>query len=205
MMLQTKGLDTKTDWEGMITTQVDKINSYLTFEKGEEEDLSDFDRETFLDEDETDNDLVALPDGSLVNLANRKDINGIDSFEVEDTQGNTNFVPASSIKEYLPMAIKSDPKAFEELIGTETGTPKPMSKLTKPLRGIIESLSERGRAGEEEWKIKPSAIAYSPPPEQKQSPEYYERVFEQAEDTLSKTNKSNPPILGCNNIESTSF
>lgn len=78
--------------------------------------------------------------------------------------------------------------AFEQLKETDIGTPKPPSGI---FAGLRERLSvagqEREQTGETGFGIDPGAKAFKLPPKQDFTPEYFERVTDQAEEAISKS------------------
>ena len=78
--------------------------------------------------------------------------------------------------------------AFSELKETDIGTPKPPSGI---FAGLRERLSvagqEREQTGETGFGIDPGARAFKLPPKQEFTPEYFERVTDQAEQTISES------------------
>jgi hypothetical protein len=78
--------------------------------------------------------------------------------------------------------------AFEQLKETDIGTPKPPSGI---FAGLRERLSvagqEREETGETGFGIDPGAKAFKLPPKQDFTPEYFERVTDQAEEAISKS------------------
>ena len=78
--------------------------------------------------------------------------------------------------------------AFSELKETDIGTPKPPSGI---FAGLRERLSvagqEREQTGETGFGIDPGARAFKLPPKQDFTPEYFERVTDQAEQAISES------------------
>jgi len=78
--------------------------------------------------------------------------------------------------------------AFSELKETDIGTPKPPAGI---FAGLRERLSvagqEREQTGETGLGIDPDAKAFKLPPKQEFTPEYFERVTDQAEQTISES------------------
>jgi len=78
--------------------------------------------------------------------------------------------------------------AFSELKETDIGTPKPPSGI---FTGLRERLSvagqEREQTGETGFGIDPGARAFKLPPKQDFTPEYFERVTDQAEQAISES------------------
>ena len=78
--------------------------------------------------------------------------------------------------------------AFSELKETDIGTPKPPSGI---FAGLRERLSvagqEREQTGETGFGIDPGARAFKLPPKQEFTPEYFERVTDQAEQAISES------------------
>ena len=78
--------------------------------------------------------------------------------------------------------------AFEQLKETDIGTPKPPAGI---FAGLRERLSvagqEREQTGETGLGIDPDAKAFKLPPKQEFTPEYFERVTDQAEQTISES------------------
>jgi len=78
--------------------------------------------------------------------------------------------------------------AFEQLKETDIGTPKPPAGI---FAGLRERLSvagqEREQTGETGLGIDPGAKAFKLPPKQDFTPEYFERVTDQAEQTISES------------------
>jgi len=87
--------------------------------------------------------------------------------------------------------------AFSELRETDIGTPKPPSGI---FAGLRERLSvagqEREKTGETGLGIDPSAKAFKLPPKQEFTPEYFERVTDQAEQAISESGAERRSTVG---------
>lgn len=87
--------------------------------------------------------------------------------------------------------------AFSELRETDIGTPKPPSGI---FAGLRERLSvagqEREKTGETGLGIDPSAKAFKLPPKKEFTPEYFERVTDQAEQAISESGAEQRSTVG---------
>ena len=97
--------------------------------------------------------------------------------------------------------------AFEQLKETDIGTPKPPSGI---FAGLRERLSvagqEREQTGETGFGIDPGAKAFKLPPKQDFTPEYFERVTDQAEEAISKSGaEQRATVGGMQNPKDTQF
>ena len=87
--------------------------------------------------------------------------------------------------------------AFSELRETDIGTPKPPSGIFDGLRERLSVAGqEREKTGETGLGIDPSAKAFKLPPKQEFTPEYFERVTDQAEQAISESGAERRSTVG---------
>ena len=86
---------------------------------------------------------------------------------------------------------------FNELKETDIGTPKPPSGIFEGLRERLSVAGqEREQTGETALGIDPSAKAFKLPPKQEVTPEYFERVADQAEQSISESGAEQRSTVG---------
>ena len=87
--------------------------------------------------------------------------------------------------------------AFDQLKETDIGTPKPPSGIFSGLRERLSVAGqEREQTGETALGIYPSARVFKLPPKQDFTPEYFERVTDQAEEAVSKSGAEERATVG---------
>ena len=86
---------------------------------------------------------------------------------------------------------------FNELKETDIGTPKPPAGIFEGLRERLSVAGqEREQTGETALGIDPSAKAFKLPPKQEVTPEYFERVADQAEQSISESGAEQRSTVG---------